>query len=92
MVKKHPRLKPDQTGKELESGNNELVLYNDEVNTFEYVIETLVDVCGHDELQAEQCALLTHFKGQCTVKTGQVDDLKPMYSSLSDRGLSAEIV
>jgi ATP-dependent Clp protease adaptor protein ClpS len=57
--------------------NNEIVLYNDDVNTFDHVIETLVRVCKHDELQAEQCALLVHYKGKCTVKTGSLDELTP---------------
>jgi ATP-dependent Clp protease adaptor protein ClpS len=72
--------------------NNEIVLYNDDVNTFDHVIETLIKVCKHDELQAEQCALLVHYKGKCTVKTGSLDELKPQCSSLLEAGLSAEII
>ena len=72
--------------------NNEIVLYNDDVNTFDHVIETLIRVCKHDDLQAEQCALLVHYKGKCTVKTGSLDELKPQCSSLLEAGLSAEIV
>jgi ATP-dependent Clp protease adaptor protein ClpS len=72
--------------------NNEIVLYNDDVNTFDHVIETLVRVCKHDELQAEQCALLVHYKGKCTVKTGSLDELKPQCTSLLEAGLSAEII
>lgn len=53
--------------------NNEIVLHNDDVNTFDHVIDTLMRVCKHDELQAEQCALLVHYKGKCTVKTGPID-------------------
>jgi ATP-dependent Clp protease adaptor protein ClpS len=72
--------------------NNEIVLFNDDVNTFDHVIETLIRVCNHDELQAEQCALLVHYKGKCTVKTGSFDELKPQCSQLLEAGLSAEIV
>ena len=71
--------------------NNEIVLYNDDVNTFDHVIDTLVRVCEHTNEQAEQCAILVHYKGRCTVKTGSYDELKPQCSSLLDAGLSAEI-
>ena len=72
--------------------NNEIILYNDDVNTFDHVIETLILVCSHTSEQAEQCALLVHYKGKCTVKTGSYDDLKPQCTALLDAGLSAEIV
>ena len=72
--------------------NNEIVLFNDDVNTFDHVIDTLIRVCNHDELQAEQCALLVHYKGKCVVKTGTFDELKPQCSSLLEAGLSAEII
>ena len=71
---------------------NEIVLYNDDVNTFDHVIDTLVYACEHTPEQAEQCALLVHYKGKCTVKTGVYDDLEPRCSLLLDAGLSAEIV
>jgi len=74
------------------SNNNEIVLYNDDVNTFDHVIETLIRVCSHTAEQAEQCSLLVHYKGKCTVKTGDLKDLKPQCSQLQDAGLSAEIV
>ncbi len=72
--------------------NNEIVLFNDDVNTFDHVIETLIKVCEHSSEQAEQCAILVHYKGKCTVKTGSFDELKPQCSSLLEAGLSAEIV
>lgn len=72
--------------------NNEIVLYNDDVNTFDHVIDTLIRVCNHDEIQAEQCALLVHYKGKCTVKTGSFDELKPQCTQLLEAGLSAEII
>lgn len=72
--------------------NNEIVLYNDDVNTFDHVIDTLIDVCGHTSEQAEQCAILVHYKGKCTVKTGAYEELKPQCTQLLQAGLSAEIV
>lgn len=71
---------------------NEIVLFNDEVNTFDHVIETLIDVCDHTPEQAEQCSLIVHYNGKCTVKTGEYNDLKPRCSRLLQAGLSAEIV
>lgn len=72
--------------------NNEIVLYNDDVNTFDHVINTLIKVCEHTAEQAEQCSIIVHYKGKCTVKTGVYDDLKPQCSQLLEAGLSAEIV
>ncbi|MFT3795922.1 ATP-dependent Clp protease adaptor ClpS [Flavobacterium sp.] len=72
--------------------NNEIVLYNDDVNTFDHVIDTLIAVCNHTSEQAEQCAIIVHYKGKCTVKTGSYDELKPQCTALLEAGLSAEIV
>lgn len=72
--------------------NHEIVLFNDDYNTFDHVIETLIAACDHTAEQAEQCAVLVHYKGQCTVKTGAYTDLKPRCSKLLDAGLSAEIL
>jgi len=77
---------------ELVGVNNEIVLYNDDVNTFDHVIDTLIRVCEHTSEQAEQCAILVHYKGQCTVKTGPFNELKPQCTQLLDAGLSAEII
>jgi ATP-dependent Clp protease adaptor protein ClpS len=71
--------------------NNEIVLFNDDVNTFDHVIDTLIRVCEHTNEQAEQCAILVHYKGRCTVKTGSYEELEPQCSSLLEAGLSAEI-
>ncbi len=68
-----------------------LMLHNDEVNTFDHVIQSLVQVCKHDSVQAEQCAYITHYKGKCDVKTGSFDDLAPMRKALLDRGLQVTI-
>lgn len=75
-----------------EERNNEIVVYNDDVNTFDHVIETLIQVCDHTPIQAEQCSLIVHYKGKCTVKTGSYEDLVPRCSALLDAGLSAEII
>lgn len=72
--------------------NNEIVLFNDDFNTFDHVIATLILVCKHTAEQAEQCAILVHYKGKCTVKTGAINELKPQCSLLLEAGLSAEIV
>ncbi|WP_298999721.1 ATP-dependent Clp protease adaptor ClpS [Flagellimonas sp. S174] len=71
---------------------SEIILFNDDVNTFDHVISTLIDVCEHTPEQAEQCSLIVHYNGKCTVKTGDYDDLKPRCSKLLQAGLSAEIV
>ncbi len=70
---------------------SKLVLHNDEVNTFDFVIDALMQVCGHERIQAEQCTLLVHYKGKCDVKNGEFSKLEPMCIALLDRGLSAEI-
>ena len=75
-----------------EEKKHEIVLHNDDVNTFDYVIDSLVSVCDHTLEQAEQCSVLVHYKGKCTVKTGQYKDLEPRCSKLLQLGLSAEIV
>jgi ATP-dependent Clp protease adaptor protein ClpS len=68
-----------------------LVVWNDEVNTFEWVIETLVEVCGHSTEQAEQCAYIIHFQGKYAVKQGSYDDLKPECDAITDRGIGATL-
>ena len=70
----------------------EIVLCNDDVNTFDFVIDSLIDVCDHTLEQAEQCTILVHYKGKCTVKTGDYEDLKPRCTKLLSLGLSAEII
>jgi len=72
--------------------HNEIVLYNDDVNTFDHVIDTLIYACEHTPEQAEQCSIIVHYKGKCTVKTGIYDELEPRCSMLLDAGLSAEII
>ncbi len=71
---------------------HEIILYNDDVNTFDFVIDSLVEVCEHTLEQAEQCTILVHYKGKCAVKTGEYEDLEPRCSKLLNLGLSAEII
>jgi ATP-dependent Clp protease adaptor protein ClpS len=71
--------------------NKKIILYNDEENTFDHVIESLMKICEHDWIQAEQCTLLVHLKGKCDVKTGTFEALKPKYEALSEKGLTVEI-
>jgi ATP-dependent Clp protease adaptor protein ClpS len=68
-----------------------LIVWNDEVNTFEWVIETLMDVCGHSAEQAEQCAYIIHFHGKYAVKYGSYDELKPQCEAITERGIGATI-
>ena len=70
---------------------NSLILHNDDVHTFDYVIESLIDVCEHSTVQAEQCTFIIHYKGKCDVKKGSFDFLKPMKDCLIERGLNATI-
>lgn len=74
-----------------EDAEKSIVLYNDEVNTFDFVIDTLIEVCEHEYEQATQCTYIVHYKGKCDVKNGSYDKLKPICSELLRRGLSAEI-
>ncbi len=68
-----------------------VVLHNDEVNSFDYVARTLVEVCKHDAIQAEQCTYITHYNGRCDVKTGELEYLRPFRHSLIEKGLQATI-
>src|SRR6476620_5900993 len=68
-----------------------LIVWNDDVNTFEWVIETLIEVCGHSPEQAEQCSYFIHFKGKYAVKEGSYDELKPQCDAITERGIGATI-
>ena len=70
----------------------DLVVFNDDVNTFDHVIATLIRVCDHTPEQAEQCTLLIHYKGKCPVKNGTFDFLKPMCQSICEAGIEARIL
>lgn len=69
----------------------QIILYNDDVNTFEFVIDSLVELCEHNLLQAEQCTYLVHYNGKCSVKKGSFEKLEPICQALLSRGLSARI-
>jgi len=77
---------------EQRANEHQIVLFNDGIHSFDYVIDSLVDVCEHTIEQAEQCTYLVHFKGKCTVKTGELKELKPRCSKLLELGLSAELI
>ena len=68
-----------------------LIVWNDEVNTFEWVIETLIEVCHHSTEQAEQCAMIIHTQGKYAVKRGTYEELKPMCDAITERGIGATI-
>jgi ATP-dependent Clp protease adaptor protein ClpS len=68
-----------------------LIVWNDEVNTFEWVIETLMEICGHSSEQAEQCAMLIHTQGKYAVKNGSYEELKPMCDAITERSIGATI-
>lgn len=68
-----------------------IILYNDEYNTFDFVIETLIEVCGHNLESAEQCTLIAHYKGKCPVKSGDLEELAPINRELNERGLTSSI-
>ena len=68
-----------------------LILHNDEVNSFDFVIDNLIEVCNHDVIQAEQCAHITHYKGKCDVKKGGFETLKPLKKALNQKKLTVTI-
>ena len=68
-----------------------LVLFNDDFNTFDFVIDTLIEVCGHSIEQAETCTWIVHYKGKCAVKSGSAYELKPVYQEFVNRNLTASI-
>jgi len=89
MVKE--RTKSSDQWEEQLTEQRELILYNDEVNSFDFVIETLIEVCEHDPLTAEQCTLIAHFNGKCPVKAGDLEELIPISTEMTNRGLTVSI-
>jgi ATP-dependent Clp protease adaptor protein ClpS len=75
----------------VEQALHDLVVFNDDVNTFDHVIQTLIDVCDHTPEQAEQCTILVHYKGKCSVKSGEFSELASMRNAICGRGISAEV-
>lgn len=94
-MKNQPFLDPsrqeDQLVDEQVRPEHQLILFNDEFNTFDWVIESLIAICQHERTQAEQCSLIVHYNGKCSVKHGEMKDLRPMCEALLERGLSAVI-
>lgn len=76
---------------EKEDLEKRLILFNDEVNSFDFVINSLIEICEHNAMQAENCAMIAHYKGKCSVKNGSFNDLEPFHNALSDRQLTVEI-
>jgi ATP-dependent Clp protease adaptor protein ClpS len=85
--------RPQKIGSEETNSQNQaiLVLHNDNINTFDYVMETLVEICDHSMNQAEQCATITHYKGKCEVRTGSFTDMKELRFQLISKGLKASV-
>ena len=89
MVKE--KLKPGISKQEILENVKDLILYNDDVNSFDFVIECLIEVCQHDPVQAEQCAWITHLKGKCGIKKGMMSELMPLKNEMINRKLTVEI-
>jgi ATP-dependent Clp protease adaptor protein ClpS len=89
--KHSPEFADEQDLLVIEQEERELIVFNDDYNTFDHVIDTLIKICDHSPEQAEQCTLIIHYKGKCTVKHGSYEFLKPMREGICDRGISAEI-
>jgi ATP-dependent Clp protease adaptor protein ClpS len=89
VVKEKQRISTDK--KAVGEKSKKLILLNDDVNTFDHVIESLIEICNHSEEQAEQCALVTHLKGKCPVKNGNQKELMQLKVQLSERLLSTVI-
>jgi ATP-dependent Clp protease adaptor protein ClpS len=82
---------PDFSVNEKPDSLKSLILFNDDFNAFDYVISCLVEVCEHDEMQAENCAMIAHYKGKCPVKNGSIDELMPKKAEMTRRKLTVEI-
>lgn len=89
MVKE--KIKPVPDKKEKNAEGKDLILFNDDFNTFDFVIETLIEVCGHDPYQAEQCAFVAHFNGKCNIMSGTFEELKPFHDEMTSRDLTVSI-
>jgi ATP-dependent Clp protease adaptor protein ClpS len=86
-----PDFKQQEETEVLDSSGFVLIVWNDDINTFEWVIKTLIEVCGHEKEQAEQCAMLIHTKGKYGVKNGDYDELRAMCDIIVDRGIGATV-
>jgi len=86
------KIQEDLSIAEKESNQHEIILYNDDVNTFDHVINMLIYACEHTPEQAEQCSIIVHYKGKCAVKTGTYEELEPRCTKLLNADLNAEII
>ena len=91
MTEKETKKRPDEYTDDVISVNRTLVLHNDDVHTFDYVIDALIEICDHEFIQASQCATITHFKGKCDIKEGNFSTLKTMKDALVLRELTVTI-
>ncbi|MBC8265884.1 MAG: ATP-dependent Clp protease adaptor ClpS [Flavobacteriales bacterium] len=89
-MKQNPNLSPK--GKKQKTNQKTLVLLNDDFNTFDHVIDCLTVICEHNPIQAEQCAVITHYNGSCVIKLGEITDLLALQSDLEIYNLDAEII
>lgn len=85
------KLQPVEYADTFTDNPRSLVLFNDDFNTFDFVIETLIQVCGHTPEQAETCTWIVHYKGKCAVKSGPLSELRPIYNEFRNRNLTASI-
>ena len=85
------KFSPQSFSKEKTEDIKSLILHNDDINTFDFIIETLIEVCGHDQIQAEQCALIAHLKGSCDILSGSLSELTPPQKELLRRNINASI-
>jgi ATP-dependent Clp protease adaptor protein ClpS len=85
---KKQQLKSTASPSDMLTNRKELILFNDDINSFDFIIESLVEVCDHDPVQAEQCAMIAHFNGKCGIKFGSLSELTPMNNELNNRGIS----
>ncbi len=91
MTSRETKRQPSETRKEKATHEYFLVLHNDDVHCFDYVIDALIDICDHDYEQAVQCTVITHHKGRCDVRKGEFETLKQMKDALTEKELSATI-
>ncbi len=89
MVKQKDKLSP--LALDSSAIMRDLILFNDEINTFDFVIQSLIEICNHEPEQAEQCAMIAHFKGKCSVKAGGYPEIKPLCDEMTFRGLTVSI-
>lgn len=85
------KYREQENGDVLDEQYHNLIVWNDDINTFDWVIQSLMEICEHTPEQAEQCALLVHYKGKCGVKKGSFDELRPQAEALIDRGIQATV-